>query len=159
MSRSAPDSPTELTGGLLAVSTSFKQAYRTLRRRKGRETHRLNDEISHAQFELLVELRHRGPLPISELAKSSGLSPASVSQMVDRLEEQGQVERIRSEEDRRIVTVELSDRGRETIEPVVAAWRQKWLDAFDGVDEADLLTASRVLDRIATIYDADPEGR
>lgn len=157
MSRSVPETdlqePLELTEGGQAVSQSFKTAYRRLRRLKGRETHRLDGTVTHAQFELLVELRNHGPKAVGELAQAAGLTAASVSQMVDRLADDGFVERVRSDEDRRRVSIELSARGREMIDPVIAGWREKWHRALDGIPEDDLQTASRVIDRIAGIYD------
>ena len=154
MSRSEPETGSELTGSRLEVVRSFKNAYRTLSRRKGRETHRLGaSEVSQSQFELLVELRKAGPMAVGELAHVTGLSPASVSQMVDRLSEQGHVERVRSEEDRRIVKVGLSKQGRATLDPIVERWHRKWQQALEGVPDRDLEAASRVLDRIAAIYE------
>lgn len=160
MSRSGPDqAQTELTGGALAVVQSFKNAYRSLERRKGRETHHLDGSgVSQAQFELLVELRKNGPTAVGELAHSAGLSAASVSQMVDRLSDQGHVERVRSEEDRRIVKVELSEQGKAAIDPIVERWRQSWLKALEGVSENDLEAASRVLERVASIYEDPAEA-
>lgn len=128
-----------------------------LRRRKGRDTHGLGGEVSQAQFELMLELFKGGPMAIGELAEVSGASPASVSQMVDRLSEQGDVERLRSERDRRIVEVQLSDQAIAKIEPIIASWRHRWMEAMAGVPEEELYTASRVLDRIAAVYD-DQEG-
>ncbi len=156
MNRLAPEDPVELSGNRLEVVRAFKNAYRTLSRRKGRETHRLGaTEVSQSQFELLVELHKSGPLAVGELAQTNGLSPASVSQMVDRLSDQGHVERIRSEEDRRIVKVALSDQGRSVIEPIIESWHRKWNEALEGIPDRDLEAASRVLDRIAGIYEDD----
>jgi DNA-binding MarR family transcriptional regulator len=156
LSRSAPELNPELSGSRVAVIQSFKNAYRALSRHKGRETHRLGtSEVSQAQFELLIELRKGGPMAVGELAQVAGLSPASVSQMIDRLSEQGHVARIRSDQDRRIVKVELSEQGAATLAPIIESWRGKWAEALDGIADKDLEAASRVLDRIATIYE-DP---
>lgn len=151
---SEPDNGEELEGGLLELTRSFKNAYRSADRRKGQETHRLVDgEVSRAQFELLVELLKNGPMAVGELAQASATSPASVSQMVDRLSERGLVGRVRSDEDRRVVKVEISDVGREGIGPVILKWREKWREVFADVPEEDMATAARVLDRIASIYE------
>jgi DNA-binding MarR family transcriptional regulator len=75
--------------------------------------------------------------------------------MIDRLSEQGHVARIRSDQDRRIVKVELSEQGAATLAPIIESWRGKWAEALDGIADKDLEAASRVLDRIATIYE-DP---
>lgn len=56
-------------------------------------------------------LRRLGPLAAGEIAEHSGLTPASVSGLVDRLERKGFVRRIRDTEDRRRVIVELRQDG------------------------------------------------
>jgi DNA-binding MarR family transcriptional regulator len=151
---SEPDTSEELEGGLLDLTRSFKNAYRSADRRKGQETHSLaGGEVSRTQFELLVELHKNGPMAVGELAQASATSPASVSQMVDRLSERGLVARVRSEEDRRVVKVEISELGRDGIRPVILAWRKRWRETFADLPEEDMATASRVLDRIASIYE------
>lgn len=158
MSRSGPEPLAGLSDAQVSVVRSFKQAHRSLRRRTGRETHRLGGEVSQAQFELLMELRKAGPMAVGELAQVSGLSPASVSQMVDRLSEQGHVNKLRSKQDRRIVELELSEQGAATVEPIVDRWRQRWREALAEIPEKDLAAASRVLDRIASVYEEAPES-
>ncbi|WP_031167308.1 MarR family winged helix-turn-helix transcriptional regulator [Streptosporangium roseum] len=56
-------------------------------------------------------LRRLGPLAAGEIAEHSGLTPASVSGLIDRLERKGFVRRIRDTEDRRRVIVELRQDG------------------------------------------------
>ena len=50
-----------------------------------------------------------GKMKISELSNKMGLSNSTVSGIVDRLEKQGIAYRIRSEDDRRVVYVSLSE--------------------------------------------------
>jgi DNA-binding MarR family transcriptional regulator len=157
LSRSEPEPLAGLSDAQARVVLSFKQAHRSLRRRTGRETHGPSGEISQAQLELLIELRKRGPMAVGELAQVSGLSPASVSQMVDRLSEQGHVNKLRSEEDRRVVELELSEEGRATVEPIIERWRQRWREALAEIPEKELAAASRVLDRIAWVYEETPD--
>ncbi|MER5422690.1 MarR family winged helix-turn-helix transcriptional regulator [Streptosporangium roseum] len=52
-------------------------------------------------------LQRLGPLAAGEIAEHSGLAPASVSGLIDRLERKGFVRRIRDTEDRRRVIVEI----------------------------------------------------
>ncbi|OUC95176.1 MarR family winged helix-turn-helix transcriptional regulator [Streptosporangium minutum] len=56
-------------------------------------------------------LRRLGPLAAGEIAGHSGLTPASVSGLIDRLERKGFVRRIRDTEDRRRVIVEIRNDG------------------------------------------------
>lgn len=59
-------------------------------------------------------LSHNGSMKISELSKKIGLSNSTVSVMLDKLEKQKIVERIRSKEDKRAVYVSLSKNFKET---------------------------------------------
>lgn len=60
-----------------------------------------------------LELLSDGPLSAGQLSERSGLSPAAMTALIDRLERKGYVRRIRDAADRRRVFVELTDRTRE----------------------------------------------
>lgn len=141
---------------LTELGQAFRRAYRSLRRLRGRDTHLLGGEISHAQFELLAELRERGPLPAGELAHVAGLSAATVSQMLDHLADDGHVKRVRSETDRRVVLIELTALGRRRVEATKALWRERWVAALDGIDDEELRIASGVLQRIDAVFEDPP---
>ncbi len=69
-----------------------------------------------------------GRLTAGELAQQTGLTTASITGVLDRLEEGGFVRRVRDPQDRRRVMVELAagpglNRVGSTFAPVVAAWR------------------------------------
>jgi DNA-binding transcriptional ArsR family regulator len=69
-----------------------------------------------------------GRLTAGELAQQTGLSTASITGVLDRLEEGGFVRRVRDARDRRRVIVELSagpglSKVGSTFAPVVEAWR------------------------------------
>lgn len=59
-------------------------------------------------------LVHHGPLKVSDLSERMNLSNSTVSGIVDRLEKMGYVKRIRSEEDRRVVMIDIVPELRET---------------------------------------------
>ena len=70
----------------------------------------------------------RGRMTAGELARATGLTTASITGVLDRLEEAGFVQRERDPKDRRRVVVRLDpQRGLHDIAPVfapvVAAWR------------------------------------
>jgi DNA-binding MarR family transcriptional regulator len=58
------------------------------------------------------------PMRMSQLAASAQTSQASLTGIVDRLEDHGLVERVRSSEDRRVVDVSLTPAGREELDRV-----------------------------------------
>ena len=113
-------------------------------------------EISHAQFELLIELQERGELSAGELASAARLAPGTVTQMLDGLAESGHVARARSESDRRVVVSRLTPLGRQQIEAKRAAWQARWEQALDGVSDRELRVARKVLERLGEMFEQAP---
>jgi DNA-binding MarR family transcriptional regulator len=134
------------------LGASFKHVQVALRRLKGRETHRPGSP-SFAQYQLLFTLADHDGLSSGELATAAELSAASVTQMLDALEELGLVTRIRSEHDRRIVTCSLTDAGHSVIAKRRATFEGIWKEAVSDLETGDLEIAAEVFDRIATIFD------
>jgi DNA-binding MarR family transcriptional regulator len=143
----------ELSPQLSELGLAFRQVFRTLSRLRGRDTHLQGSEISHAQFELLIELDERGEMPAGELAAAARLTPATVTQMLDHLAACGHVERVRSEIDRRVVVSRLTDQGRARIAAKRSAWQSRWQQALGGVPERDLRAATDVLQRLGAMFD------
>jgi len=142
---------------MTALGAAFRSLFRSLSRLRGRDTHLAGSELSHAQFELLIELDERGELSAGELAAAARLTPATVTQMLDHLAASGHVERVRSEIDRRVVVSRLTRQGRRKIEAKREAWKSRWEEALGGVDEDDLRAATRVLMLLGDLFeDASP---
>lgn len=64
--------------------------------------------VTGPQGILLGTLSYYGEMKISDLSEKVGLSNSTVSGIIDRLESQGLVKRIRSTEDRRVVYVSVT---------------------------------------------------
>jgi DNA-binding MarR family transcriptional regulator len=146
------------------LGRAFRRVFRAVNRMRGRDTHLGGSELSHAQFELLIELHDRGELPAGELAAAARLAPGTVTQMLDHLADCGHVERVRSETDRRVVVTRLTASGRRKIEAKRDAWRGRWEAALEGLEEDELSAATRVLERLGVMFeevasDTPPEPR
>jgi len=74
--------------------------------------------LTTPQFGVLEALHHLGPLPLGELADKLLVTGGNITYVMDRLAEQGLVERIRSREDRRVVLACLTEEGRELVADV-----------------------------------------
>ncbi len=138
------------------LGVAFSRVFRSFNRLRGRDTHLGGSELSHAQFELLLELCDRGELPAGELAAAARLTPGTVTQMLDHLADCGHVERVRSDIDRRVVVSRLTPQGRRKIEAKRKAWKSRWEDALAGVDSEDLRAATRVLERLSVMIEDAP---
>jgi DNA-binding MarR family transcriptional regulator len=150
---------------MTALGLAFRHLFRAVSRMRGRDTHLAGGEISHAQFELLIELDERGELSAGELALAARLSPASVTQMLDALAESGHVERTRSDSDRRVVLASLTALGRARVTAKRAAWRERWEHALADVSPREMRAATKVMQRLGAVFGeapceaADEDGR
>jgi DNA-binding MarR family transcriptional regulator len=146
----------EWTVELDELGKAFRRVFRSLNRLRGRDTHLGGSELSHAQFELLIELYERGELPAGELAVAARLTPATVTQMLEHLADCGHVERARSDTDRRVVVSRLTAQGRRQIEAKRAAWQERWQAALEGMGPTELHAATRVLERLSVAFEDAP---
>lgn len=74
--------------------------------------------LSFARFELLrlLAFTRSGALPMTRLGSLLQVHPTSVTSAVGRLVDQGLVERLRREQDRRVVLAAITEAGREVVE-------------------------------------------
>lgn len=151
--QTGPAAPSDRERQMQELGTAFRRLFRTLNRLRGRDTHLAGTEISHAQFELLLELGDRGPLSAGELAAAARLAPGTVTQMLEHLADSGHVERVRSDSDRRVVVSKLTDAGRRRLEAKHEAWKRNWEHALEGVDGEDLEATTRVLERLGAMFE------
>jgi MarR family transcriptional regulator, organic hydroperoxide resistance regulator len=143
---------------LLDLGKAFRRVFRSLRRLRGRDTHLIGSEVSHAQMELLIELSERGPLSAGDLAAAAQLTPATVTQMLDHLAASGHVERTRSKADRRVVVSCLSTQGQEKVQAKRTVWQERWEKVLADVDADDLRVTTRVLQRLNDVFEDEPDA-
>jgi DNA-binding MarR family transcriptional regulator len=140
---------------LSQVGHSFKAAMGAVRRLRGRETQRL-DHLSYAQYGLLFGLADQPEMSASRLAEVADLTPATVTQMLDHLEADGLVARTRSERDKRVVLVTLTEPGRKLIASRRTRFERLWREALAEFDDEQLRNAAAVLDRVRAMFDDFP---
>lgn len=66
--------------------------------------------LTFPQTMALTLLHEEGPMPISNLASATGSANSTISGVVDRLEKVGLIQRIRSEQDRRVIYVATTEK-------------------------------------------------
>lgn len=76
----------------------------------------LKDELSVNQYGILKVLSENGEVPMSKIAENLRVTAPAITMMVDKLEENNYVERLRDDNDRRVVQVALTKKGKEVIE-------------------------------------------
>lgn len=83
------------------------------------DSHGTTGELSVTQFGALEMLYHLGPVNQSEIGQKLLISKSNVVGVVDKLEAAELVRRCRSLEDRRLVFIHLTDKGRSLIEALL----------------------------------------
>ena len=93
----------------------------------------------HSTDEKTMSLLEReGPLSASEIARRTGLAAASVTNLIDRLEQKGFVRRTRDPKDRRTVIVEPTEDGVAKFVPFFANTRSGVARMWASYDEKEL---------------------
>jgi MarR family 2-MHQ and catechol resistance regulon transcriptional repressor len=81
-------------------------------------SHGTLDDLTPSQFAVLEALYHLGPLCQGELSSKLLTSTGNMTLVLDNLEKRGLARRVRSIEDRRMVRIELTQKGVEMIEQI-----------------------------------------
>ncbi|RUU00200.1 MarR family transcriptional regulator [Mesorhizobium sp. USDA-HM6] len=109
------------------------------------------DDAVGARLGLIAAERHclgllyGGPQSASAVAVATGLTPAAVTALIDRLEARGLVTRIRSLEDRRKVVIEATERTRELSERYYGAIAREGEKVIANFSDAELATVLRFI--------------
>jgi DNA-binding MarR family transcriptional regulator len=95
--------------------------------------------LSASEEKALDLLERSGPLTAGELARQSGLAPASVTGLVNRLEQKGFARRIQNPSDRRSILVEVdTERLYARVAPLFADWTRALEELYAGYSDEQL---------------------
>jgi DNA-binding MarR family transcriptional regulator len=106
-------------------------------------------ELSLADYDVLVALSDRGPQRVNELGEVLAWEQSRLSHQLRRMRGRGLVDRRGSGDDRRGVTVELTDTGRAALEAAAPGHVELVRSVmFDGLSAAQLRTFGSVIDSV-----------
>jgi MarR family transcriptional regulator for hemolysin len=105
--------------------------------------------LSEARWHCLLHLgRADAALPQVELADRMGISPATLVRLLDRLEEDGLVERHPEPQDRRAKRVELTAKARDLASRVETEARQLRAELYTALSQDEQAALERTLMRL-----------
>ena len=139
--------------GQRVLPVSIKRALRDLRLQLSLLNHRVSAraDIRIIDLDCLDLVARHGPLSPSALARRTGLHPATVTGILDRLERGGWVARDRDPADRRAVVIRLlADKGRELLQ-LYAGANSAMDELLAGYDETQLTVIADFLRRTTEI--------
>ncbi len=112
-------------------------------------------ELTASQLLVLRYLGESGAALPSAIAKSIELKQATVTVLVNKLEDAGLVTRRRDTEDRRRVWVELTISGHAAREKSPDFLQNRFERGFEGLEEWEQAMVIATLERIASLLDAE----
>lgn len=116
--------------------------------------------FSPSQAMTLSWLYRCGAVGISEIADNLGITNPAASQLVERLVQQGFLERTEDPNDRRFKQVTLAPKGRELIERSIEArrvWMEQLTEKFTAEEQNTLIEALTLLTDAAMKSELDQE--
>ncbi|HSM34794.1 MAG TPA: MarR family transcriptional regulator [Longimicrobiales bacterium] len=124
--------------------------------------------LTRGEFAVLEALLHKGPMLLRDVRSRILVSSGGITYLVDRLAEQGLVERRICPSDRRAFYVHLTDAGRSMIEEVFPPHARRIRAALAGLSAAEQRRATDLLRKLGRYaaetppalpeYDARPES-
>jgi len=111
--------------------------------------------LTTPQLMLLQAIRSLGAVAIARLAEAVSLSQATVTTIIDRLEQRGYVERRRSAEDKRVVHACLTEAGVAVLEQAPAPLQDTFAKRFELLADWEQSLILSALQRVAAMMDAD----
>ncbi|MGD0833777.1 MAG: MarR family transcriptional regulator [Candidatus Dormibacteria bacterium] len=108
------------------------------------------NDVTGAQMEALMLLHGSDAgLSMHELAQALSVTPSSATQLVDRLVRMGLVGRLREDEDRRLVRVQLSDAARQRFEETLHLHLRALAILTGTLTDGELASLVELLSRIS----------
>jgi DNA-binding MarR family transcriptional regulator len=134
----------------LGAFDAFAQA---IRRARGANAQSADDLLTFSQYGLLQSLADAQTARVSDLAGEAGISPSTATRILDALERRAIVRRDRSAEDRRAVTVTLTDQGRRALNRQREWMRGRQRAFYEDLPEGERETVADLLVRMAALID------
>jgi DNA-binding MarR family transcriptional regulator len=128
--------------GREALLTELEDALMRAGRRLG---HLSKQALTPTQFMVLRWLHDQGQMTMGDVADAVGITLAGATGLVDRLVHAGLVVRERSEEDRRMVIIRLTEAGRATLEQAHRQRVQQFRALTRSLTDDDLRAFIRIL--------------
>ena len=113
--------------------------------------------VTLGQMEAMMLLHEAAePLTMGELAEALGMTPSSASQLVERLVRLGLVERLREEDDRRVVRVVVTTGARRKFDVMVRVRLRALEQLTAALSDTELRTLVELLQKLGSPVAVQP---
>lgn len=113
-------------------------------------------QMPFSHIQILVMLKHC-PMSIGDLSKKLGIAKPNITPLVDELCDEGYTERVRDEQDRRVVKVRLLDAGYQKLESIAKSEEKRILGWSEFISRSEARELNRSLQSLLRIVDMLPD--
>ena len=110
--------------------------------------------ITGPQLWAIKTINENSPVKVSDLANKLYLHPTTVVGIIDRLEKQNLVERRRSKDDRRVVWIELTDKGNDLVKSAPEVVQGSLVSGLEEISTNNLIEIDRSMKQLVKIFGA-----
>ena len=111
--------------------------------------------LTGPQLILMRSIDTLGQVTIRELSKNTNMSQATATTILDRLERNGYVTRVRSESDKRKVHAYLTDQGREILAKAPQPLQDNFVERFQKLDDWEQTLLLSSVQRLSAMMNAE----
>lgn len=109
--------------------------------------------VSTPQLSCLLALRDYGPLPPSQIAKYIMVNSSTVTGIIDRLEQKGFVDRSRTSPDRRVITISLTEKGKDLTQNAPPPLQKKMVEGLMKLPAREIKQIAQALRKLTSLLD------
>jgi len=140
---------------LAGIIDDLRRVYYALAEQSRKVEHETG--LTGSQLWVVKILDEASPLKVTDLARRMYLHPATMVGLLDRLELKGLVQRIRSDKDRRVVHVSITDQGRDLVRNSPEVAQGLLVKGLEPLTEKKVKAISDGLEQIVTILGVQEE--
>lgn len=111
-------------------------------------THVKSKGIKVNEWRVLACLVDRPGLMLTELAELVLFEQSHLTKVIDRMAIQGLVERIKTKDDRRKVLIQITEKGRALVIPLIAAAKHHENNVARQIDQTDMRNLKQILRKL-----------
>ena len=111
--------------------------------------------LTGPQLLVMQNIQERPGIMVRDIADSINLSPATITNILDRLEARDLATRIRSTQDKRKVGVFLTERGKAAVVDAPRPLQEHFVERFSQLKEWEQSQMVATVQRIASMMDAE----
>ena len=111
--------------------------------------------ITGPQLIVLQELSNYGQISVTALSKSISLSQATATDIVNRLEKKELLTKIRSDQDKRRIIIQLSEKSLKILEQAPPPLQETFIKLFSNLEEWEQLMILSAMKRVVHMMAAE----